>query len=123
MFWVETRSKLRLHSRHGSGVRGACLLRRRSCVVLTRQDAEWKQTRVFQRGVNLICSCSTWTFAVTDTPPSAPIKQLQAEHAAPLAAGNPARRGFTPTLADVIPPTLSSTNRSRRGEAVKVRAR
>lgn len=44
------------------------------CLFLTRQDAQWKQTRLFHRGVNLIYSRSTWTLAVTDTPASSPIK-------------------------------------------------
>lgn len=58
------------------------------CVVLTRQDAQWKQTRLFHRGVNLIYSRSTWTFAVTDTLASSPIFQVKAEHVERGSAGN-----------------------------------
>lgn len=65
-----------------------CLLLWHTCVVLTRQDAQWKQTRLFHRGVNLIYSHSTWTFAVTDTPASSPIKQVKAEHVDCGSAGN-----------------------------------
>lgn len=67
VFLFEVSSDRRLYSQHRSGVR--FMLPRRSCSVLTRQDAQPEQTGLFHRGVNLICSCSTWTFPVTGMPP------------------------------------------------------
>lgn len=58
------------------------------CVVLTRQDAQCKQTSLFHKGVNLIYSRSTWTSAVTATPPSSPILQVKAEPVERGSAGN-----------------------------------
>lgn len=57
-------------------------------VSLTRQDAQWKQTRLFHRGLDLIYSPSTWTFTVTDTHTSSPINLGEAEHVEASLSGN-----------------------------------
>lgn len=57
-------------------------------VYLTRQDAQWKQTRLFHRGLDLIYSPSTWTFTVTDTHTSSPINLGEAEHVEASLSGN-----------------------------------